>query len=524
LKQGSKHYSNFPNWGKRTFYVEQINGIDSMIHNNNPDKQVQTGYQQYDFLQKFLVKTGKFKHIFNFQYSTSSDIYRYDRLTETTGAGIAKSAKWYYGPQKRLMVAWNITLPATNLYDKAQITTAYQDIEESRHNRNYKSTKLNHRIENVKVGSLNADFYKKIKQTELGFGSEITYNKVNSTAYAENINTGIRSALDTRYPDGGSNTQSYAAYTTALQKLSNKIILNAGLRYTHNRLYSKFNDKTFFPFPYNDIEQKSDALSANLGLVYLPGKDWKISGLVATGYRTPNVDDMSKVFESGNGTLIIPNPTIKPEKTINYELGISKNIQQKWQLGATFWYTNYTDALTTDFSTFNGSSTIIYNGTTSQVVTVVNKKRAYIYGFSGTIAADISHHFSFVSVINYTYGRIKESPKNYPLDHVPPIFGKTSFTGRFGKFTGELFALYNGIKDSANYNLRGEDNEIYSADAVRGYTPAWFTANLRAAYEINKNASLQLAVENIFDKYYRVFASGLSAPGRNVVITLRAKL
>jgi hemoglobin/transferrin/lactoferrin receptor protein len=523
LMQGSHYYTDFPNWGKRLFYVERINGIDSMIKNKHPDIQVQTGYQQYDILQKILLQTGKLEHVFNFQYSTSSNIDRYDRLTETTGAGIAKSAQWYYGPQKRMLVAWNIYLPSSIWYDKAQFTAAFQDIEESRHNRNFRNTRLNHRVEKIKVASLNADFFKKIKKTEWGFGTEITYNKVNSSAYAENIETGVLSPLDTRYPDGGSNTQSYAIYTTALYKFSGKIITNIGLRFTRNRLYSTFNDKTFFPFPYNSIEQNKNALSGNLGFVFLPGSNWKISTIAATGFRTPNVDDMSKVFESGSGTLIVPNPNLKPEKTINYELGISKTIQQKWQIGTTVWYTKYTDALSTDFGTFNGSSTIVYNGVTSNIVKVINKKTAFIWGISGNIGADLSKYFSFSSVINYTYGRIKEKPRNYPLDHVPPLYGKTSITGRYNHLTFEVIALYNGTKDSANYNLRGEDNHIYSADVIRGYTPAWFTYNLRAAYEITKNISLQLAAENIFDKYYRVFASGLGAPGRNLVMTLRAK-
>ena len=524
MKQGGSYYSKFPDWGKRFFYVDQVNGVDSMIKNSNPNKQVQTGYKQYDFLQKFLFVTGKTEHVLNFQYSTSSDIYRYDRLTETNSVGIAKSAKWYYGPQKRLLAAWAINLAGSKIYDKAQITTAYQQVEESRHNRNYRSTKLNNRIEKLNIVSLNTDFAKKIDRLELGYGAEITYNKANSSANAENITTGVKTPLDTRYPDGGSNTQSYAAYATGLYKFSEKIIGNAGLRVTHNRLYSKFNDKTFFPFPYDDITQSSTSVTGNIGLILLPATGWKIAALVSTGFRTPNVDDMSKVFESGGGTLIVPNPNIKPEKTINYELSVSKTIQNKFQAGASVWYTDYHDALSTDFSTFNGSPTITYDGTISNVVTVVNKKSAYVWGLSANIGAEINNHFAFSSVINYTYGRIKENPKNYPLDHVAPLFGKTSVLANFGKFTGEIFALYNGTKDSTNYNLRGEDNQLYSADKINGYTPSWMTANIRTAYSINKYATVQFAVENIFDKYYRVFASGLSAPGRNFVITLRAKL
>lgn len=523
MKQGSNYFSNYPNWGKRLFYVDRIGDRDSMIANANPDKQVQTGYKQYDFLQKFLFKTGTAEQVLNFQYSTSSDIYRYDRLTEINAAGVAKSAQWYYGPQKRLMAAWTVNLSQSRIYDKAQITAAYQQIEESRHNRNFKSSKLNHRIEKLDIVSLNADFRKMIGKLDMGYGAEITYNKVNSAAYAENTATGEKSSLDTRYPDGGSNTQSYALYANGICKVTDRLIASGGLRFSRNRLYSKFIDKTFFPFPYNDIEQVSTAVTGSAGIVYLPGNDWKIGMLVSTGFRTPNVDDMTKVFESGGGTLVVPNPNIKPEHTVNYEFSISKTIQQKFQAGFVAWYTQYHNVLGTDFSTFNGASAVVYNGTMSNVITTVNKNAAYLWGLNGNAAVNFDRHFSFAGTVSYTYGRIKEEPKNYPLDHIAPLFGKASFNAAFGKFRGEFFVLYNGAKDSASYNLRGEDNQVYSADAVRGYTPSWTTFNLRASYDINSFATLQLAVENIADKYYRVFASGLSAPGRNLVMTVRCK-
>ncbi len=521
LEQGSKYYAQFPNWGKRNFYVQRINGVDSMVANSNPDKQIGTGYTQYDVLQKLLFKTGKLQHTLNFQFSTTSNISRYDRLTDVNAVGIARSAEWYYGPQKRLLAAWNVSLPSTNLYNKGQIVAAYQDVEESRHNRNYRNVNLNHREERVKIGSINADFFKKKGQVEVNYGAEITYNKVNSTAYAQNIVTGVRSGLDTRYPDGGSYTQSYAAYTTGLYKVSKKITVNGGLRFTHNRLNANFNDKTFFPFPFDNIEQQSDAVSGNLGIVALPGEGWKLSALVGTGFRTPNVDDVSKVFESGNGTLIIPNPNLEPEKSISYEVGVSKTVPKKLSVDATVWYSNLTNALSTDFSTLNGSSTVLYNGNTSNVITVVNMKKAFSWGVSANVNATLGKYVGVSSVFNYTYGRIRENPNDYPLDHVPPAFGKTSITGSFSELTVELFALYNAAKDSANYNLRGEDNQQYSADPIRGYYPGWATANFRAGYRLNRFASFQLAVENIFDKYYRVFASGLGAPGRNVVLTLR---
>ena len=88
------------------------------------------------------------------------------------------------------------------------------------------------------------------------------------------------------------------------------------------------------------------------------------------------------------------------------------------------------------------------------------------------------------------------------------------------KFKGEFFILYNSTKLSKDYNLFGEDNQIYSADPVKGLMPGWMTLNLKAAHQFNKYIQLQLACENILDKNYRIFASNISAPGRNFVITL----
>ncbi|MFZ1528637.1 MAG: TonB-dependent receptor [Ferruginibacter sp.] len=523
LRQGANYYSRFPNWGKRSFYVTQVNGTDSMIANPDPQKQKFTGYKQYDLIQKFLFKAGKFEHVFNFQYSTSSDIPRYDRLTETNSNGTARSAQWYYGPQKRLMAAWQMSLPATAVFDKAQLTTAYQAIEESRHNRNYRSSNLNHRTEKVKVATLNADFFKRAGKQEFNYGAEITYNKINSSANRENISTGALSALDTRYPDGGSNTQSYAVYAALTHKFSEKLNLNTGLRFTQNKLFSKFNDTIFFPFPFREVEQRSGAVSGNLGIVYRTGADWKFSAMFSSGFRTPNVDDMSKVFESNNGTLIIPNPNLGAEKTKNAELSISKKINGKILLSGTGWYTKYTDVLTSSFSTYNGADSVLYNGSMSRVTTLVNKNKAYIWGLSASLHAQLGKHFSLFSTINYTKGRIREEPNDYPLDHIAPLFGKTGLTLKYGKWNAEIFTLYNGTKDSLNYNLRGEDNQLYSADPIRGYTPAWFTLNTRISYECNRFLTVQLAAENLFDKYYRVYASGLSAPGRNISATLRGR-
>lgn len=530
MRQGKNRSSDLGSLGIRNFYQDRINGVDTMMRNDDSLVQKNSGYTQYDFMQKFIFKqSSKTTHILNFQYSSSTDIPRYDRLTEVNGSGTFKSAQWYYGPQERLMLSYQLRLSNTSIYDKAQITIAYQDIEESRHNRNWNSSKLNHRVENVKVYTLNADFDKIIKGYDVQYGTEIMYNDVQSKASAENIVTGAISPLDTRYPNGGSYTNSEALYTTVSRELSEKIILSGGLRIAHYHLNSKFTDKTFFPFPFDAIDQNNTTLTAQVGMVYKPAATWKIGLNLSTGYRSPNVDDIAKVFESSKGdtigsnstvgTVIVPNPDLKAERTLNAELSISKNIAEKIQVTGIVFGVKIHDGIVTQNSTFNGSEFIVYGDTVSRVQKNVNAGEAYIMGVSGIINYDINTNFSASGSYNYTYGRITSVNPETPLDHIAPAFGRVSFVWKAKKMRTELFSVFNAAKELKDYNLGGEDNLQYAT--VNGM-PAWYTINLRYSYQINKYIQAQVNLDNITDKAYRVFASGINSSGRSVGLTLRA--
>ncbi|MCU0447011.1 MAG: TonB-dependent receptor [Microscillaceae bacterium] len=532
LRQGNVRNPLYGDWGKRLWTVERRNGADVIVPNENPNLQKMSGYKQYDFLQKILFQqSDKISHTLNFQYSTSSDIPRYDRLNELRN-GNPRSAQWYYGPQKRLLAAYNLELKGeTRLYSQARVIVAFQDIEESRHDRNFNNVNLNHRTEKVKLWTINADFNKNIAEHEIRYGIEFANNQVNSSAFRENVDNGTIAVLDTRYPDGGSVMRTWAAYLTHTWEVSPKFIITEGLRYSHIYLKSNFNNESgLFPLPYNEILQQQGAFNGNLGLIYQPKGDWRFALLGSSGFRAPNVDDMGKVFEgstrspnpnSVNSTVVVPNPDLKPEYTYNVELNVSKVIVKKIKLEATGFYTWYRNAISLQPFTFNGQSNILYGGVQSQVIANVNADRAYLYGLNVGLSADITPEFSINSTLNYTYARIRRASGDTPLDHIPPVFGKTSFNLNLKKFRTEFFLLYNGWKRLKDYNLVGEDNIQY---ALPDYgSPAWTTLNLRTAYQFNQSIQFQVALENILDQNYRVFASGISGAGRNLLITLRSR-
>lgn len=528
LMMGKEGYDSLnQHWKRKNYVVRTAANTDVMVRNPNEYLQTPTGYDQYDILQKISIKGSEsVNHLLNFQYSSTNDVPRYDRLNTYNNAGNLSSAEWYYGPEKRLMASYTLGLKSNSgMFNQSNLILSFQNLEESRHNRSFGSSNIKNQVEDVKVYSLNWDLNKNIKQThDLSYGIEASYNKVTSTANRYNINTAAETPADTRYPDGGSNMTYLSGYFTDNWKLSPNVYMNLGARLNYVKLSATFVDTSFFQFPFTSAEQSNFSPTGNLGFTFKVQPDFKIYINGSTGFRAPNVDDVAKVFEStiGSGTtlgrVIVPNPDLKPEYTINGELGFSKTFNNMVNINASGFYTMLNDAIVANPFTYNGASQIMYEGALANVYAYQNVQKAYLVGGNFAINADFSECVSFMSTINYTYARVKADTANYPLDHIPPVFGKTGFILTFDRFKADVNAIYNLKKDLADYSPSGEDN---LADATVQGMPAWMTLNLRTGYQLTKSLSVQFDVENILDKGYRVFGSGTSAGGRNFIFSLK---
>jgi hemoglobin/transferrin/lactoferrin receptor protein len=518
--QGANRLMAYPDFGKRLFYTERQGNADVSVKNENVDKQVGSGYSQYDFLQKISYQqTENIKHTFNFQYSNSSNVFRYDRLTEHRN-DLPRFAEWYYGPEKRLIAAYHLELKNTLLYDRAAVSLAFQDIEESRISRNFNNVTRKSQFEKVNLFSFNADFQKTLDEHTLTYGLEAVGNDVKSKAHFTNINTNEERKADTRYPDGKNTMNTWAIYVADQLKVGNSVILHGGLRYAFTDLSAEFVEKSFFPFPFNQIQQKNSSLTGNLSMVYTPFAKTKLGLMGSSGFRSPNIDDLTKVFDSVAGSLIVPNPNIKPEYSYNGEVSVNQQIGKKIKIEGVYFVTTMKNAIVIDAFTLNSESTVMYNGQNSKVLAAQNKAKALIHGWNLNMKAELTKEINLSSALNYTKGSIKDVA-NTPMDHIPPMFGRSTIKYQKKSIQIEVFSIYNGWKKLADYSPSGEDNLIY---ATKDGMPSWWTLNLRSDYQLNKNVSLQFSCENILDKNYRNFASGISSPGRNFIITFRGRI
>lgn len=525
-RQGAFRNPFYGDFGARNEFITRINGIDSIVKNEDNNVQKYSGYSQVDLLEKIVYKSGPHTtHTLNLQYSNSSNIPRYDRLTDIRN-GKLRFAEWYYGPQQRLMGAYHLNIDSlTGLFNEIKATASYQNIEESRYQRNYRNNRRQERIETVDVAGFSVDGRKFLgKHNEITAGIDGQYNNVRSVATSRDIVTNATTALDTRYPDGGSNMTLAAVYAQHLWKIiPGKLVVNDGVRLSYTQLNAKFNTKEFFPFPFSDATQQNTAVSGNLGIAYMPGNRWRIALGGSTGFRSPNVDDLAKVFESAGAiSVVVPNSNLKPEYTYNADLNVSYTIADMLKAEVDGFYTWFDNAIVVDKYTFNGRDSILYNGANTAVAAAQNKANAYIYGFSSSLSLKCNAHLSLYGGFTYTYGRYNDAAgKETPLDHIPPVYGKAGLIFTQSAFRAEAFTMFNGWKRLQDYSQSGEDNLTY---ATTQGMPAWYTLNIKASQVIARSFTLSIALENILDYNYRNFASGISAPGRNLVIAARYRL
>ncbi|MCO6501039.1 MAG: TonB-dependent receptor [Vicingus serpentipes] len=519
LHMGKVKSSKYPEFGIVRHYPDVINGVDTMVRKSDLTLQEGTAYNQTDFLEKLKFKlSDNFFLTLNTQYSTSSDVPRYDQLSEYNGDKL-KWAEWYYGPQNRLLTSLSAQMIKENKwFTEAEIIVSYQKIDEDRITRRFESNDRITREEDVNVYAINADFHKKNSNlSEWFYGVETIYNDVQSNAFNENILTLTKSSASTRYPDGGSSLSSAGVYLSYKHQFSEKATYSLGTRYSYSILDAAFFDTTFIQLPFSDIRLNNGALIGNAGLVYHPNDKWRIHIGLSSSYRSPNVDDVGKVFAKDD-YVMIPNDQLKSEMAYNAELGITRSyFDNKLKLNVIGYYTILKNAVTRDFFQLNGVDSLMYEGELLQIQANVNSDEALVYGVSANLLLQVTKELTLKSAINYTVG--ENTVSEAPLAHIPPLYGRTDLIINSAPLILTLYTKYQGWKKIADYSLFGEDNE--NKATIDG-TPPWWTANISAAMKIKKSFMVQAAFENMLDVHYRPFASGVSAPGRNLVVTLRA--
>ena len=546
LQSGSRRSHGFKDWGKVFYYSENRYGnyTENPTVNPRPEVLKNTGYHQTDFLQKFFIPLSKNTDLkINLQYSTSSNIPRFDRLIELKNNSL-KFAEWNYGPQNRFLLSSQFLIhPNKNWLESGSITGAYQQIKESRIQRKFGSLDRSYREELVNVFSVNGDFSVSLTQDKkrvLSYGFEFTYNDVISKSFGKTLqvssgqingsSSGFK--VQSRYPDGGSNYLSSSAYIAYRQDLNSKTTLNTGLRFTNTTLHALWLDQTFIHLPETNITAVNSAVTATIGYVYRPGKNWQLNSVVSSGFRSPNIDDIGRVREK-SGNISIPNIHVNPEFAYNVEIGLQKYFNdKKFRVGANVYYSLLDNYIQRDFvyNTDGSKKQVQFDGEFGNAITNQNKGTAYVFGYTLSYLGKISSTINSSGFITYTKGRTYDTKE--PMSSIPPLFGRVEINYKKDKIEFGAALKFNSKKDIEDFNItEGIDNHdltpIIDPNAIRDSdkyygSPSWMTIGLTSNYLLSDTFSIQARLDNIFDEHYIEFASGISAPGRNASISFVA--
>ncbi|MEX0968604.1 MAG: TonB-dependent receptor [Bacteroidia bacterium] len=521
LRQGSHGPDDY----LKPVYVQRIGSMDRIITQDDPLLQVPSAYSQINIMQKVRFKPNeKWDFVYGFHFSETSPYGRYDRHNRLRN-GQPRYAEWNYGPQKWMMNNLNITHSGNNeLYDDFTLRLAQQTFGESRIDRVLNDATRTTQAEEVMAYSVSADFIKATgAKNTVTYGVEYILNDVASTGVVRNIETGNVMPGPARYPQA--QWQSMAAFVQDQFKVSEKLTLQAGLRYNRFALDADF-DTTFYPFPFTTANINSGSLTGSAGAVFRPSETWVFSASFGTAFRSPNVDDLGKVFDSEPGAVTVPNPGLEAEYAYNFDLGIAKVFGDRLKLDITGYYTLLENALVRRNFSLNGQDSIIYRGELSRVQAIQNAAVANIYGIQAGIEFRLGAGFRFSSDLNYQQGEEElDDGSSSASRHAAPMFGVSRLNFKANDLSLQLYAMYQGEK--SHLELPAEEQqktEIYALDGNGDtYSPSWYTLNFKAQYQFTKMLGASAGIENLTDQRYRPFASGISAPGRNFILTLNAR-
>jgi hemoglobin/transferrin/lactoferrin receptor protein len=522
-------YADKPDFGLRHDFIKVSTLGDELRNNENPLVQVGTSYKQIDVTQKIRFQPDTHWQITgNIQYSNSSDVPRYDFLSEKRN-GLYRFAEWYYGPQKRFMASARVKyISQTKLFDEWSFIGAYQNINEDRISRTLDNDNSYHQEEEVSINSWTVDFLKNLNPFKVFYGGELNFNTVSSNAFNESIISGQKDFnVFTRYPDNGSEMNMWALYFMSKWKNdNNSLSSSAGLRYSGSLLKIKYLRNTNFIWPedfYAGVKNKNNSITWSYGINWDPISNLKTQWKISTAFRSPNIDDLAKVRVRSTKTLV-PNLNLEPEKSINLEATIQHEIANKG-----FTLTNSLTAFSThlknaivreDYHLPDGSTSMIINGNAYFVQANVNADQADLSGLSLNNKLTIKKWY-VTNSLNWISGTSQNSiGEESPLAHIPPFYAKIETGFKLNRNNFSLVWRHNGWKNISDFAIGSSDNDDL---ALPEGSPKWSTLNVYSRIYLNDNFEITAGIENIFDTFYRPFSSGINGAGRNLILSVRGK-
>jgi len=240
---------------------------------------------------------------------------------------------------------------------------------------------------------------------------------------------------------------------------------------------------------YDDNSSFGGETTGRLAAVWRPMDDLAFRASVATGYRAPSLFERFSAFGD---------PTLQPENSISYELGVEKTYGDMGFVKATIFYTDIEDLI----------------------------------DFDGTAVACGSGFGCYNQVPGTTTSKGIELSGEYAVNDMVTLFGAYTYTdaetdGMRLTRTPKHDAVI-GVSADFTDRLSGYVDVHHVADIVPSafappvnFVDDYTLVGTGVSFDVTDNAEVYLRVENLLDEKYET-AGGFNQPGRAAYLGLRA--
>jgi outer membrane receptor protein involved in Fe transport len=435
-------------------------------------------------------------------YLEQPETPRVDELVPGFGQTEPSSSEFFFKPNRRVFVHGKYGHEDGALGLDWNVDFAWQRIDDDRTSRDFEATDRRYESNRSDLYGLVVSGSRVSDSGSWVAGVEAYLDEVSSRRSEENLVDGQVTALTPRFPDG-SEIGRFALFGNTEQYVTERNVLSGGLRVSH--------ENVSLPETPVSVAASVDVtdMSGDVGWIFNASENWQLVANAGFGFRAPNVFDLGTLGNRPGNRFNIPNPDLDSERVIQFDAGVRYG-GERARFELMLYTLDYDDRIT---SVLTGDVT----PEGREVVQSVNAADSTIRGFEGGAGFDISDTISLDAVLNYTWSeqRVPGSPAE-PGDRIPPLSGRLNV----GYDAGGDFRL------DAWLHFAGEQDRLSARDAgdIRidpNGTSGWGILGARGTWDVRGGWQFTLGIDNVLDKRYRVHGSGLDAPGRNVMVSLR---
>lgn len=261
--------------------------------------------------------------------------------------------------------------------------------------------------------------------------------------------------------------------------ITDDLIFTTGLRYIYSNLF----DSEFTPRIY---------------LVYHLNDNIAFKGGVSKGYKTPAVKQLTNgYYNYANNNAYFGNPDLKPEESINYELGVDFRVFDFAHYSITGFITDFTNQISSEDLT--GMQNGINCNNTTVCTRPINLGKTQTKGVEFAFNTKTYNGFSLNSSYTFMDNRYKDGQKNWfggdRIENLPRHIAMLKLNYERGKFSS--YIKTRARLDTIAKAKGGGNGSL----PWQKYKP-FYIVDLGINYKINKQSSLSFAVQNLFDKNF----------------------